>query len=105
LLPYERDRLFAWLRALKKLNATTCLYVTNRMDELIGLCDRVVVLRDGKTAQTDAGSMTRRYVGGRYVVHDEIASGGMATVHLGRLRGPFFRHTVAIKRLHPMLAK
>ena len=25
---------------------------------------------------------------GHYAVHDEIASGGMATVHLGRLLGP-----------------
>jgi eukaryotic-like serine/threonine-protein kinase len=40
------------------------------------------------------------------VLHDEIASGGMATVHLGRLRGPVgFSRTVAIKRLHPQYAK
>jgi hypothetical protein len=38
---------------------------------------------------------------GRYALHDEIASGGMATVHLGRLLGPVgFARTVAIKRLH-----
>lgn len=43
---------------------------------------------------------------GRYAVHDEIASGGMATVHLGRLLGPVgFSRTVAIKRLHPQFAK
>jgi eukaryotic-like serine/threonine-protein kinase len=43
---------------------------------------------------------------GRYVLHDEIASGGMGTVHLGRLlgEGGFSRH-VAIKRLHPHLAR
>jgi serine/threonine protein kinase len=42
---------------------------------------------------------------GRYAVFDEIASGGMATVHLGRLlaTGGFTR-TVAIKRLRPNLA-
>jgi serine/threonine-protein kinase len=35
----------------------------------------------------------------------EIASGGMATVHLGRLTGPLgFARTVAIKRLRPELA-
>ncbi|HEX7664002.1 MAG TPA: serine/threonine-protein kinase [Polyangiaceae bacterium] len=39
-------------------------------------------------------------------MHDEIASGGMATVHLGRLLGPVgFSRTVAIKRLHPQFAK
>src|SRR5689334_3800939 len=43
---------------------------------------------------------------GRYVIFDEIASGGMATVHFGRLSGPAgFSRTVAIKCLHPHLAK
>jgi eukaryotic-like serine/threonine-protein kinase len=43
---------------------------------------------------------------GRYVVFDEIASGGMATVHLGRLRGAVgFTRTVAIKRLHPQYVR
>jgi hypothetical protein len=43
---------------------------------------------------------------GRYVVHAEIAAGGMATVHVGRLLGPAsFARTVAIKRLHPQFAK
>lgn len=38
---------------------------------------------------------------GRYEVYDEIALGGMASVHLGRLVGPNgFSRTVAIKRLH-----
>ncbi|AKV01529.1 serine/threonine protein kinase [Labilithrix luteola] len=44
-------------------------------------------------------------LGGRYWLDDEIASGGMATVHLGRMVGPAgFSRTVAIKRLHPHLA-
>ena len=34
-----------------------------------------------------------------------IASGGMATVHIGRLLGPVgFSRTVAIKRLHPQFS-
>jgi serine/threonine-protein kinase len=42
----------------------------------------------------------------RYQLYGEIASGGMATVHLGRLRGPAgFSRIVAIKKLHPQLAK
>jgi eukaryotic-like serine/threonine-protein kinase len=42
---------------------------------------------------------------GRYAIFDAIASGGMATVHLGRLIGPEgFSRTVAIKRLHPHFA-
>ncbi len=43
---------------------------------------------------------------GRYALYGEIAAGGMATVHLGRLLGPIgFSKTVAIKRLHPQFAK
>jgi hypothetical protein len=43
---------------------------------------------------------------GRYLLCDEIAAGGMATVHLGRLLGPVgFSRTVAIKRLHPYFAR
>jgi serine/threonine protein kinase len=43
---------------------------------------------------------------GRYALYDEIAAGGMATVHIGRLIGPVgFSRTVAIKRMHPNLSK
>jgi eukaryotic-like serine/threonine-protein kinase len=41
----------------------------------------------------------------RYMVHDRIAAGGMAVVHLGRLLGQAgFSRTVALKRLHPQFA-
>jgi serine/threonine protein kinase len=43
---------------------------------------------------------------GRYALFDEIASGGMAAVHLGRLLGPSgFSRTVAIKKLHAHFAR
>lgn len=43
---------------------------------------------------------------GRYAIYGEIAAGGMATIHVGRLRGPAgFARTVAIKRLHAQFAK
>jgi serine/threonine-protein kinase len=42
---------------------------------------------------------------GRYAIFSEIAAGGMATVHLGRLLGPVgFSRVVAIKRLHPRMS-
>ncbi len=45
-------------------------------------------------------------LGGRYEVHAEIGAGGMASVYLGRLRGAAgFSRVVAIKRMHPHLAK
>jgi serine/threonine-protein kinase len=43
---------------------------------------------------------------GRYALHAEVAAGGMAAIHIGRLLGPVgFARTVAIKRLYPPLAK
>ncbi len=43
---------------------------------------------------------------GRYLLFGEIASGGMATVHFGRLSGVAgFSRTVAIKRLHEQYAQ
>lgn len=106
LAPSERERLLGWLPSLKR-TGIACVYVSQRMDELFDLCDRIAVLRDGKTAQTLGGmSARRRQVYGRYAIHEEIASGGMATVHLGRIVGPFgFSSIVAIKRLHPQMAR
>jgi serine/threonine-protein kinase len=43
---------------------------------------------------------------GTYAICDEIATGGMATVHLGRLLGAEgFSRVVAVKKLHPQYAK
>jgi serine/threonine-protein kinase len=43
---------------------------------------------------------------GRYAIYDEVAAGGMAAVHLGRLQGAAgFSRTVAVKRLHAHYAK
>jgi serine/threonine protein kinase len=43
---------------------------------------------------------------GRYAIYGKIASGGMASVHFGRLLGGAgFSRTVAIKRLHAHLAE
>jgi serine/threonine protein kinase len=51
-------------------------------------------------------SATEPLIIGRYALFDELASGGMATVHLGRLLGPVgFGRTVAVKRLHSQYLK
>jgi serine/threonine protein kinase len=43
---------------------------------------------------------------GRYALFDQIAQGGMATVHLGRLVGPVgFSKIVAIKQMHESAAR
>jgi len=57
-------------------------------------------------SSTTTVSDSYRQIIGRYALYDEIASGGMATVHIGRLLGAVgFSRTVAIKRLHPHFAK
>ena len=56
---------------------------------------------DGATERDTAARII-----GRYVLFREVACGGMATVHLGRLRGVGgFARTVAIKRLLPPFAR
>jgi D-xylose transport system ATP-binding protein len=47
----ETDRLMEWLRGLRDAG-TTCIYVSHRMDEIFTICDRITVLRDGKTVGT-----------------------------------------------------
>jgi formylglycine-generating enzyme required for sulfatase activity/serine/threonine protein kinase len=62
----------------------------------------------GLTGQSGmTSSMSAMTIGrGRYALYGEIASGGMATVHFGRLVGAVgFNRPVAIKRLHPQYAK
>jgi serine/threonine-protein kinase len=64
------------------------------------------MLEEAADAATDDVRLTRPKVIGRYALFGEIASGGMATVHFGRLVGPVgFSRTVAIKRLHPHYAR
>jgi eukaryotic-like serine/threonine-protein kinase len=59
-----------------------------------------------KMTEASADLTTAPRVVGRYALFDEIAAGGMATVHLGRLVGQVgFSRTVAVKRLHPQYAK
>ncbi len=55
---------------------------------------------------TELAAPPQARVLGRYALYGELAAGGMATVHFGRLLGPVgFSRTVAIKRLHPQFAK
>jgi ABC-type sugar transport system ATPase subunit len=66
----EADRLMSWLSALRS-SGTTCVYVSHRMDEVFSICDRITVLRDGRTAgtrvtrDTTAGEVISLMVGRR----------------------------------------
>jgi serine/threonine protein kinase len=68
--------------------------------------DRDGVIRCTRMAPDASRSPFVPFRVGRYALHGELASGGMATVHFGRLLGPAgFSRTVAVKRLHAHLAK
>ncbi len=69
-------------------------------------------MRDSSTIQVSDSVAEPEALGegprivGRYALYAQIAAGGMASVHLGRLLGQAgFSRTVAIKRLHAHLAR
>ena len=84
----ETDRLMEWLRGLRNAG-TTCIYVSHRMDEIFTICDRITVLRDGKTvgtvdAKTTAADdvvamMVGRTIGGKDARAIALAGDGSPT--------------------------
>jgi D-xylose transport system ATP-binding protein len=48
---HETELLMKWLRSLRT-KGTSCIFVSHRLDEVFAVCDRVTVLRDGRTAAT-----------------------------------------------------
>jgi rhamnose transport system ATP-binding protein len=48
----EVERLFAVVRSLRA-SGTAVLFISHRLDEIFGLCDRVTVMRDGHCVSTD----------------------------------------------------
>jgi eukaryotic-like serine/threonine-protein kinase len=58
------------------------------------------------TEEASSAPHAPRLTIGRYALYGPIGAGGMATVHFGRLCGIVgFARTVAIKRMHPELAR
>jgi ribose transport system ATP-binding protein/rhamnose transport system ATP-binding protein len=56
----ESEKLFAIVRDLAA-SGVSVLYVSHRLDEILDLCHRVTVFRDGQTAREfDRGSLTRQ---------------------------------------------
>src|SRR5690606_22351006 len=60
----ESERLFKVLREIRA-NGGSVLYVSHRLDEVMALCDRATVLRDGETI--DTGRMAD-------ITHDDLVA-------------------------------
>src|SRR6476661_1970000 len=68
----------------------------------VDLTDPCVLLRRA----WDGGNVTSPITVGRYLLHHEIARGGMATIHIAHLLGDVgFSRIVAAKRLLPELTE
>ena len=60
----EAERLFAVLRQIRQ-SGNSVLYVSHRLDEIMSLCDRATVLRDGKSI--DSGQLAE-------ITHDDLVA-------------------------------
>lgn len=47
----EISKLFEVITALKK-NGVSIVYISHRMEEIFAICDRITIMRDGKTVDT-----------------------------------------------------
>jgi ABC-type sugar transport system ATPase subunit len=71
----EIDNLFAIVRGLRD-DGLTCLFITHKLDEILSLCDRVTILRDGRTV-------------GEYA-RSEFAADRLITDMIGRKLGDLY---------------
>ncbi|ELK45442.1 sugar ABC transporter ATP-binding protein [Halobacillus sp. ACCC02827] len=64
----EIEKLFAVIRSLKQ-DGVSIVYISHRMEEIFTICDRITVMRDGKTVdttpipETDFDDVVRKMVG------------------------------------------
>ncbi len=78
-------------------------HTTRRARRRPGGCGRIAGVQPEAKAVRRVGGVRRM---GRYTLYGKIASGGMATLHFGRLLGPSgFARTVAVKCLHAQFAQ
>ena len=85
----EKERLFDVIRSLKK-EGVTVIYITHLMDEVFGICERAVVLRNGESV---GGGMLKD------MTYEEIVRLMIGTKDVGS----YFRHRQAVIRVRGRL--
>ena len=112
----EVQRLFAIVRDLKR-RGIAVIFVTHRLEEVMQLCDRITVLRDGRLAGTaavagiDIDGIIRLMVGrevDRLFRHRGPASAGAVALEvqgLGRRRDARDPHAVVLEDVHLTVRK
>ena len=87
LAPQERDGLFRVLRRLRD-GGHTILFITHKLGEVMELCDRVTVLRDGRSvavlevAATDRRTITHHMTGREVHIGERAPAGTPGEVRL-----------------------
>ncbi len=75
----EAQVLFSVIRGLKQ-NGISVLFVSHRLDELYQICDRVTIMRDGRTVRVaDMGGITRLELVSTMLGRDVARAAGRAT--------------------------
>ena len=75
----EVDRLFEIIRSLKQQGVTS-IYISHRLDEIFTICDRITVLRNGKTigtkevAQCKVDEIVQMMIGSELNIHSVMQS-------------------------------
>ncbi|MDX6512281.1 MAG: ribose transport system permease protein rbsA [Gaiellaceae bacterium] len=108
LTPAESDRLFEQVRAITQ-TGTAVVYISHRLPEVLGIADRITVLRDGAVRGTMPASEASedeilRLIIGRSVEHafpdkDTVNTDAEVLLDVASLSGPRFRDvTVGVRR-------
>jgi general nucleoside transport system ATP-binding protein len=104
LVPQEVDDLFASLERLRE-NGLSVVFISHKLNEVMTVCDRVTVLRDGKNAgtvnklETSTTDLARRMVGRTMteVVRKGTARSGAPVLRIENLTASGKKGIVALK--------
>lgn len=95
---HEAERLFGLIESLKK-RGIGIIYISHHLEDVLRLCDRIIVLRDGELVSSDPthqyskAGLVREMVGrdlGQYFPEREIGAGGQRRLDVQGLSGNGF---------------